>query len=255
MQYFTAFITLLLLTIAPCIFLGGCATAKSNYPITAQPAKEQWDLATTILELKTALPDMIKQEIKKESLKNLLSGQAWTYQYQSGQKMIAQYSMLLIKKPLGTVIEKLPIHRWGEHLANLISSEVTIAEYDKQQRVTKQIERMVINPIATISALNADMTKLELISYQDDRQTLSWRVYHSDNGSTVADVGYLEFRIYDQHHTMITFHSAHILNSLGLIPYYNYGEVTGRMSDFMTKMVLKSAFVGHLKNFRAVIQE
>jgi hypothetical protein len=126
----------------------------------------------------------------------------------------------LIDVPYETFIALLPPETWGVRLAHYLGGEVEVYERDAQERATRQLERMVLSPLPCDlegPLSNNDMTKVERIVYGPDSAKVYWRVMHSDNNSTVSDVGSVEFRSRGAG-TLVTFHSAHRLNALGGIP-------------------------------------
>ena len=80
------------------------------------------------------------------------------------------------------------------------------------------------------------MTKTEIIEYGLDNATVYWRVYHSDNNTTISDIGYVEFSSSKIGGTIVTFQSAHKLY----------------LPNFIVKISLADTFMAHLRNYRNI---
>ena len=146
------------------------------------------------------------------------------YAGEAPREMAVEITRGLVELPYETFIRRMPVDEWGVELDGYLGGEVKIYERDEKGRVVRQLERMVVSPMpfdAESKLSNNDMTKVEVIRYDDTGAKVYWRVMHSDNGSTEADVGSVEFRQYDDKSTLITFHSAHRLNLPGGIHISN----------------------------------
>jgi len=77
--------------------------------------------------------------------------------------------------------------------------------------VTRQIERMILKSFP----VNMDMTKTEIIEYKEDRITVYWRVFKSENQTTLSDVGSVSF-VKKSDQTLVVFRSAHQLGLAGI---------------------------------------
>ena len=106
------------------------------------------------------------------------------------------------------------------------------------------------------------MTKTELIidhsssEFENPRQaqSLYWRVFHSDNGSTREDVGKVVISSYDNNNTLIYFHSAHRFSLV--LPHF--GGACGKsiivpMTAAATNMMVGNVFLNHAKQYRAAV--
>ena len=83
-----------------------------------------------------------------------------------------------------------------------------------------------------IERYNNDMTKMEIVEYGEKSATVSWRVFFSDNGSTVSGIGTVRFESDGDEATQITFHSAHRLR-LGIVPIEPHLAVFGLTRAFL----------------------
>lgn len=181
---------------------------------------DDWEIIPAVLELQSNIPGPIRSLINKdlEAIHPIKAGKAYTYvqdvrEVPNGmyQKMAVEYSSRLVNVAYEDFIKIIPPHNWGEHLYNLIGRGISQQEVTNDGRVTKQVERMVLkNP-----GQDMDMTKVEVIQYEDEKVIIYWRVRASDNNTTDTDIGMLEIK---KHHgcTLVTFHSAHRLRLFGL---------------------------------------
>jgi len=93
-------------------------------------------------------------------------------------------------------------------LHQLIGRGISHVVRDNHGNVTSQIERMILKNVP----FNLDMTKAEIIKYEEGKITVYWRVFASENKSTLSDVGSVTFIKKDEK-TSVIFRSAHQLGS------------------------------------------
>ena len=217
---------------------GGCGPGQhvcgwifccDDYLITWHPSSaEDWNVLPVVDALDAALPFDVASQAEDATRAELLAGASWNYLQdvvekvgEAPKELAVEYTQQLAEVPYDAFAATIPAERWGVELAHYLGGQVETSQRDAQGRATAQLERMVLSPFPCDweSALsNNDMTKVEIIEYAAGRARVNWRVMHSDNNSTVTDVGYVQFEAYDSSSTLITFHSAHRLNAPGGIP-------------------------------------
>jgi len=227
------------------MFLLGTITsagASDQIPITRDPEPQDWDFVALVKGYQELIPSEIQDLLQRLSPSDLLKGAAWTY-VQSIQPSISEpsapfaveISQILIPIPFETFSVSFPIHEWGQKLRQYIGGQVRVVEKNALGLPVRQVERMVL----CAPLQNQDMTKAEQIEYAVGRSTVYWRVYHSDNGTTEADLGKLEMIAYDTGSTLLTFHSAHRLRMSGVL-----------IPNWIVRPMLKETFLGHLRHYQ-----
>lgn len=244
---------------------GGCAPGEhvcgwifccGPYELTWSPeAESDWDITDAIDRFEASAPADELEKIEGASVDELRNGvkvgfiQPVTETLGGEEKdMVVEITRLLVDAPYETVISVLPPQQWGPDLVSYLGGEISIVETDDQGRATRQLERMVLSPypLDLESPLsNNDITKVEVIEYGSDVSTVYWRVMFSDNKSTEADIGSLEYRRFDDDTTLLTFHSAHRLNFPGGL----------HIPNDVVKIGLAPTFLGMLKFYRDLVGE
>ena len=201
---------------------------------------DRFDPHGEIKKLKSEIPSGISRKINSASKEKLSKGLKLSYPCKINDfpdsapvNMVVEFTQLSINMPYEKFLARLAPAAWGKSLAGYIGGEVQVIEKDRQNRPVKQIERMVLK--APIKRL--DMTKSEVIVYEENKATVYWRVYHSDNKTTKPDIGYVEFGPLDKDTTRITFHSAHKLY----------------LPNFMVRIILAGTFMKYLRNYRKIV--
>ncbi len=160
-------------------------------------------------------------ELSREQLRAVVS-YTWNqdvveYSGESAQEMGVELTLGLVEVPYEDFIAIMPPEFWGPNLAHYLGGELL-----RMPGVDGgQYERMVLSafPGLDYDPVNNDMTKAEIVVRDEDHAKVYWRVYHSDNDTTDADVGSVSFGRYDDDSTLVMFHSAHVIRGLGgLIP-------------------------------------
>ena len=227
---------------------------ESEYPIRWTPKSEaDWHFET-LVDAYQALGSMTEQELFDVSTDEALAAGTGTWFTQSvkdfadrpARDMAVEITMQRIPVPYDEFMTQLPATSWGVNLAHYLGGELQVVESDSEGRPTRQIERMVLSPFPcdfSSDLTNNDMTKLEIIEYEADSARVIWRVMHSDNNSTLDDVGSVEFRA-DGDDTMVTFHSAHRVNALGGV----------RVPSWVLAPVLPSVFLGYIDHYADLAQ-
>ena len=242
---------------------GGCGVGEhecglifccKNYDITWWPEEAHWDIVPVVETLRAATPATALATIEQATREELLTGVAATYQqevaeYAGGgtKEMAVELSVGITDVPYEAFSLHLSAELWGVKLAHYLGGEVIVYEKDGQQRATRQLERMSLSPFPCdweVPLTNMDMTKVEVIQYEEDRAIVYWRVMFSDNDSTETDVGYVEFKRYDETATQITFQSAHRLNAPGGI----------HIPNDVVEFVLKTFFVEHINHYGDIVR-
>lgn len=168
------------------------------------------------------------------------------------QEMAVEITHGRVALPFEGFLERFEPATWGVHLDHYLGGEVQILETDSQGRATQQVERMVLTALPCdieIELFNMDMTKVEEIIYEDEKVTVYWRVMHSDNCSTLSDVGSVSFSRYGPNETLITFHSAHLLGRPSLLTPSGYDA----LSSELAKPALKNFFADHVDHYRELV--
>jgi len=241
---------------------GGCGEGEhecglifccDDYVVTWFPADTDWDIVGVVEDYQAQVPAASRGRIDAAGRQELLDGIAETWQqevaeYAGGEtaEMAVELSVMLVEVPYATFIERLPVADWGIRLDHYLGGEVIVYEEDDQDRPVRQLERMVLSPFPCdwdMALTNMDMTKVEVVIYEEDRATVYWRVMYSDNDSTEADVGRVAFISYDESSTLVEFHSAHRLNAPAGI----------HIPNDIVEMVLETFFLGHIEHYREII--
>lgn len=237
------------------------------YGITRQPAAEDWNFESSVRAFQKDVPAKVRDAMSSATDAQLRKGlsRSWTQEISHGgktEKMTVELTQKLIPVPYETFMARLPPDQWGgPNLARSLGGEVKVLETDAQGRPTKQVERMVLAQDDLLPHLGPlgrslagkfanDMTKTETITRGADRSRVDWRVFGSDNGSTLADLGSVTFERRGQG-TLVTFHSAHKLgvpgsNVLGGKPLPIPAELIG--------LPLQSAFLAHANRYAAIVE-
>ena len=240
---------------------GGCEAGEhvcgfifccGDYEITQDPTELEWDIVGLVQEYQADTPADVVEEQSSITDTELSKGISWTWEQDvveelggAPRPMAVELSQRVLPIAYDEFVEKLAPQDWGTHLAYYIGGEVRVVEEDGQGRATRQIERMVLSPLPCDMDMrlgNNDMTKAEVIEYGEDWARVNWRVYHSDNNSTEADVGSVAFEAFGQG-TLVTFYSAHRLNApLGI-----------HIDNAIVQLVLKTYFLDHIEAYRRVV--
>ncbi len=222
-----------------------------DFDITVHPDRVEFEDLTAVVDAFHAdlHPDVTNalNHATKDQLRSILS---WTYiddvvEYAGGepQEMGVEYTIGLVDVPYETLIEIMPPAQWGLNLDHYLGGELLPMDGVEGG----QYERMVLGALPCdidVELVNNDMTKAEIVEVKGDRAQVYWRVYHSDNDTTDADVGSVVFQSYDEHSTLVIFHSAHIIKAFGgyidLVPSGIWGvedAMLGAISDMFVDFV------------------
>ncbi len=227
--------------------------AYDLYPITWKSASESdWDIVELIKKIRKEIPEEYQREIASKNSNDLKEGVSFSYEkditlQEAVKPMSVEYSTMLMDVPFETFQKRLPTAKWGRYLNGLLGGDVKVNKSDEQGRPIRQIERMVFAPIPELlvdTIFNMDMTKVEIIQYDQDRNIVFWNVKFSDNGTTENDIGYVEFRKYSDESTLVTFHSAHRLN---------WPLIKKPIKHELVRPQLEKIFLGHLKKYLTVV--
>lgn len=200
----------------------------ADYVITWFPkSAADWDIKPAIDAFQSAVPAGIAADFAGAERASLEQGITRSYIQEVAEQtgtapleMAVEVTQKLVNVPFGDFGTILPAPRWGVELDHYLGGEVKVYQKNAQDRVTRQLERMVLSPFPIDiegPLSNNDITKVEVIEYGVDSATVYWRARHSNNGATETDIGSVSFRRYDAASTLITFHSAHRLNAPGKI--------------------------------------
>ena len=226
-----------------------------DYRITWSPSGDRdWDFVSVVQVFQAAAPLAEVAEIDAATEAELGAGvsvnfvqSVQEYSDEAAEELGVHISKIRVDIPYADFQKALPAAAWGTHLDHYLGGEVQVIERDDQNRVVRQLERMVLSPFPVdfeAVCTNNDMTKVEIIEYAEDVATVYWRVMYSNNGSTVTDVGSVDFRAHDEKSTLITFHSAHRINALGGI----------RIPNSLLRPVLSMTFMDFLTHYKKLVQ-
>lgn len=198
------------------------------------PSESDWDIVGIVLNFQWQFPGDAQEEVYSWSNEVLLESARsvlWEQQVDDfrglgPRDMVVEFTQGIVPVTLDTFLERMPAHEWGPNLDHYVNGEVS-APYatDELGRPTRQIERMVLNQVPfdadalSLPAINGDMTKVEVITYEEGLVTVYWRVMYSANGTTESDIGSVSFsrvRVGAEEQTLITFYSAHRLSFFGI---------------------------------------
>lgn len=210
-----------------------------------------WDFIQLAGDFQAHVPGDIARDFNEAGRQDLVAGisRSYTDRIRTGagperQEVAVEITRLLIEKPYPLFTRVIPPATWGTRLAHYLGGEVAVVEKDRQGRAVRQLERMVLSSIpltdADIPLINQDMTKAEIIEYRPNGAKVYWRVYRSDNGSTKADIGSVEFSAYGSDSVLVTFHSAHRIAGLDHFP-----RLAGQL--------LERTFLDHAKMYRSLV--
>ena len=218
-----------------------------DYEITWYPSADRhWNIVSVVQHFQAQAPAAERATVDAATDADLRSGVSVAFEQDvqeysdlPAQRLAVHISRLLIEVPYAELETRLPAEAWGVNLDHYLGGQVVVFDRDTESRATRQLERMVLTPLPidfehVLS--NNDMTKVEVIEYADERATVYWRVMHSNNASTVTDVGSVDFQAWNGG-TLVTFHSAHRLQTLGGIPIPNAllkGLLSQTFMDFLT---------------------
>lgn len=241
----------------------------AHYGVTLRPAADDWNFTGAVHEFQKPehIPPGARAHFAAATDAQLKKGmsESWTQDVTVGgkqERMTVELTKKLIPVPYETFMKRLPANAWGgPNLARYLGGEVQTVARDAQGRPTKQLERMVLaqDDLAPLLGEHAqrfagkfanDMTKAETISYGENASRVDWRVYGSNNGSTLADVGSVTFEKAGEG-TLVTFHSAHKLGvpgtaQLGLPPIALPAE--------LVRKPLEQAFLAHANHYADVVR-
>ena len=227
---------------------------NKKYPIHSTPLPEIWNIKPLVMRYQKQTPPVQLIILNNANNEELKRGTAVAFvqnvakNFNASPKPAAvEISRILIDVPYKKFIERLPIASWGSHIAHYLGGEVRVFERDTKGRIIRQVERMVISSLPEdqdVYALNHDMTKAEQIVYEKNRSTVYWRVFYSDNDSTPMDLGSVEFAAHGDNSVLVTFHSAHRLNAMG-VPLW---------PPLITQS-LRNIFLDHLRNYKKLFRE
>lgn len=217
-----------------------------KYPITItspvyinDTITDLFDPSAEVFQLRNSTPNNVIGKLEhatnvelERGFKSIYLHNVREYFNSKPQETVVELTCILINVPYKEFIQKIPPEKWGINLAYHLGGEVLCLKRDEQLRTTHQIERMVL--AAPIK--NLDMTKSEVIVYEKDRSTVYWRVFNSDNHTTILDIGYVEFAISGSESTIIKFQSAHKLY----------------LPNIVLRYTLANTFIHHLKNYKAI---
>jgi hypothetical protein len=219
------------------------------YAITTMPDAGDWSFVSLIKDFQSSTLGNVhvsdlqgaQYAIKQTSYQQLVQPKPGAPK----RHMAVELTEMLIDVPHATFLTSIPLADWGKRLANQISSHVRPVE-TSGGNVIRQVDRMVLHPFPCQQPklANQDMTKMEIIDHGANK--VYWRVYHSDNKSTLQDVGSVEFRpASGGQRTRVIFHSAHLLSAAGIPvdPAIIVLEPLGNGS------ILSKTFVSHLKAY------
>lgn len=161
------------------------------------------------------------------------------------QPMAVEWTTKRIPVRYEDFVRAIPPARWGgANLANWVGGATRVVRLDEHERPVRQIERMVLsNEGFDVARFNNDMTKMEIVEYARDSAIVSWRVFYSDNGSTVSDIGSVRFDKDGESNTRVTFHSAHRLQ-LGGVSLKPHLAIVG----------LTRAFLAHANRYAEIVR-
>lgn len=217
---------------------------ETNYPITRTAPVLENDRMTALFDpraevqvMRDQTPQPVVEALKEWTSQELEKGFARTYvrkvqEYAQTKPvaMVVEVTRLRIPVAYEKFTERISPEYWGRELAGYLGGAVQVVAYDDQGRAVRQIERMVLH--APLKEL--DMTKSEVLEYSEDKATVWWRVFHSDNHTTLSDIGYVEFAAFGRDATMVTFQSAHRLY----------------LPEFLTRLTLAQTFMKHLIKYK-----
>jgi len=177
---------------------------QTNYDIGWFPEGESdWNVVPVVQTFQNDTPGWAVEEIESASWEALRAGVSLSYTQeveeiagQGTRKMSVHITRLGVDMPYADFVARLPVEDWGINLDHYLGGQLKDYERDEQGRATRQLERMVLSPMPldfNSTLTNNDMTKVEVIEYGERSGTVYWRVMHSDNGSTEADVGSVDF--------------------------------------------------------------
>lgn len=99
--------------------------------------------------------------------------------------------------PLEAFAAAVPINRTIQFMNDYIGGEALTVASDEAGRVTRQLERNLYLPQPNFTVLLGgdviDVTKIETVHYEGERQAMAWQTLFSANDSALADDGLVEF--------------------------------------------------------------
>ncbi len=215
-------------------------------------ARYVFQMNMTATSPKDSLPPNLRTQYEKISDKQWRavgrSSHAISYRSQfQGQAVTHQVTAGLLDIPFKAFRSQWYIpSEWGRNLSDYKGGALTIDKKDAQGRTILQRERMVLGtPWYALGAPDLDMSKYELVDYENNRLQVSWIVSASSNNSVLVDVGYLRFcgvGVSGRDQTLVVFNSVHRIDP-------------GWLGGFTPELVeanLRQAFKNHVARYRAL---
>lgn len=138
-----------------------------------------------------------------------------------------------------------PAKDWGKYLYKYAGGEVLTDLYDENHKEVLQRERMLLGaPWYAVGVPLLDMSKYEIIEYENNKVSVKWKVSFSENNSVFLDIGYVKFQKY-QNKTIVIFNSIHIIDQ---------GWFGNALPEFIKTPIalqtLSDMFKGHIENYK-----
>ncbi|OFZ24327.1 MAG: hypothetical protein A2381_04845 [Bdellovibrionales bacterium RIFOXYB1_FULL_37_110] len=227
-----------------------CSSGNLVHKETYSTGQEKYDDIKIVVEkLNTRMDELFRKKVEQLSTEDLLAGYGFSdsdkvveYLDKKAKKMSLEYTLRLYDETFENFISKISPNDWGLYLDKLIGRGISDEVTNQEGLVIRQIERMVLKSFP----FNMDMTKTEVIEYKEDEITVFWRVFQSENKSTLADVGSVSF-IKKDDKTLVVFRSAHLLGSNPLV------EIAIPNLPIIQKQI-KDTFLNHLENYKKRIE-
>lgn len=138
-----------------------------------------------------------------------------------------------------------PAKDWGKYLYKYAGGEVLTDLYDENNKEIFQRERMLLGaPWYAVGVPLLDMSKYEIIEYENNKVSVKWKVSFSENNSVFLDIGYVKFQKY-KNKTIVIFNSIHIIDQ---------GWFGNALPEFIKTPIalqtLSDMFKGHIENYK-----
>lgn len=216
-------------------------TNKNNLEIRALQLKFT-DYPTNI-ELNDKISEIQKKLLKKLS-KEIIS---YSFTTKIEDKVaLHEITVGLLNVPFNDFQKRFnPAKDWGKYLYKYAGGEVLTDLYDENHKEVLQRERMLLGaPWYALGVPLLDMSKYEIIEYENNKVSVKWKVSFSENNSVFLDIGYVKFQKY-QNKTIVIFNSIHRIDQ---------GWFGNALPEFIkipiALQTLSDMFKGHIENYK-----
>lgn len=200
----------------------------------------------TNIELNDKISEIQKKLLKKLS-KEIIS-HSFTTKIED-KVALHEITIGLLNVPFNAFQKRFnPAKDWGKYLYKYAGGEVLTDLYNENHKEVLQRERMLLGaPWYALGVPLLDMSKYEIIEYENNKVSVKWKVSFSENNSVFLDIGYVKFQKY-QNKTIVIFNSIHRIDQ---------GWFGNALPEFIKTPIalqtLSDMFKGHIENYKDLV--